>query len=129
MFILDTNVISAVQRPDRSQKLADWLRAQPNDSLYTSVISIGDIALQEPKSPGFTRDLRDWLTRTELLYQDRILPFTAADARVWGQLSAKIGRSGADLMIAATALSQGATVITGNIAGFAPTGVDLIDPF
>ncbi len=132
-FLLDTNVISAARRPDRSRKLAEWLRGQPEDSLYLSVISIGEIArgiaLQEPKNPSFARDLRDWLTRTELLYQDRILPFTAADARIWGQLSAKIGHSGADLMIAATALSHGATVVTGNISDFTPTGVDLIDPF
>ena len=62
------------------------------------------------------------------LFSDRILPFTAEDARHWGQLSARIGHSGADLMIAAQALRRDAVVVTRNIADFAPTGVRLLDP-
>jgi predicted nucleic acid-binding protein len=32
-------------------------------------------------------------------------------------------------MIAATALVRGATVVTGNVNDFAPTGVAVLDPF
>lgn len=133
MFILDTNVISAARRPERSRKLASWLYAQPEETLFLSVITIGEIArgveLQERANPDFAQDLRVWLDRTETLFQDRILPFTSQDARVWGQLSARIGHPGADLMIAATALSHGATVVTRNLSDFAPTGAQTLDPF
>ncbi len=133
MFLLDTNVISAARRPERSEALARWLRAQREEDLFLSVITLGEIArgirLQERRNPAFARDLEVWLSRTETLFRDRILPFTAQDARIWGRLSADIGHPGADLMIAATALSHRAVVVTGNGADFAPTGVEVFDPF
>ena len=63
------------------------------------------------------------------LFADRILPFGSAEARIWGRLSAEIGNTSADLMIAATGLAVGATVVTGNIRHFQPTGVSTVDPF
>ena len=51
------------------------------------------------------------------------------DALIWGRLSAEVGHDGADLMIAATALSRDAVVVTGNVADFLPTGVRLENPF
>jgi predicted nucleic acid-binding protein len=67
--------------------------------------------------------------RTVRLFSDRILPFGAEDARIWGRLSRDIGHGGADLMIAATAMARGATVVTGNTEDFRPTGVRLENPF
>jgi predicted nucleic acid-binding protein len=133
MFILDTNVISAVRRPDRAPKVAAWLRGRAEQDLYLSVITLGEIERgirqQEARDSGFARDLQAWLDRTVLLFSDRLLPFEAEDARIWGRLSAEIGHNGADLMIAASALRHGATVVTGNVSDFAPTGVALENPF
>lgn len=133
MYILDTNVISAVRRPDRAPKVAAWLREKAEQDLFLSVITLGEIErgirLQDPRDPDFARDLRVWLDRTVLMFSDRLLPFEAEDARIWGQLSAAIGHNGADLMIAASALRHGATVVTGNVSDFAPTGAMLENPF
>lgn len=133
MYILDTNVLSAVRRPDRAPKVAAWLRGKPEQELFLSVITLGEIErgihLQERRDPGFAQDLRAWLDRTVLLFSDRLLPFDAEDARIWGRLSATIGHSGADLMIAASALRHGATVVTGNVSDFAPTGAVVENPF
>lgn len=133
MWLLDTNVISALRRPTRAPQVADWLRAQDPDALFLSVVTLGEIergiTRQEGQDPGFAHDLRDWLQRTELLFADRILTFDASAARIWGQLSARIGHPGVDLMIAASALAHGMTVVTGNVSDFAPTGVEILDPF
>lgn len=133
MFLLDTNVISAVRRPDRAPRVAAWLQGKSEQDLFLSVITIGEIERgirqQEGRDPGFARDIRSWLDRTVLLFSDRLLPFDAEDARIWGRLSAEIGHAGADLMIAASALRHAATVVTGNVNDFAPTGVTIENPF
>lgn len=133
MYILDTNVISAVRRPDRAPQVAAWLRGRAEQDLFLSVITLGEIERgiqqQEARDPAFARDLRGWLDRTTRLFADRLLPFGAEEARIWGRLSASLGHPGADLMIAATALRHGAVVVTGNVSDFAPTRVAVENPF
>lgn len=133
MYVLDTNVISAVRRPDRAPSVAAWLRGRAETELFLSVVTIGEIERgirkQERRSPEFAADLQVWTDRTMTIFADRILPFGAEDARIWGRLSADLGHDGADLMIAATALVHGATVVTGNAEHFRPTGVKVVNPF
>jgi hypothetical protein len=132
IYLLDTNVLSALRRPDSAPHVARWLADKPDDALFLSVITLGEIergiALQSQRDPGFASDLRAWADRTTLLFADRILPFDADAARIWGQLSARIGNAGADLQIAATALARGATVVTGDRA-FLSTGARVQSPF
>jgi toxin FitB len=126
MYLLDTNVIPAVRSPERGPLVAAWLRGKPEQDLFLGVITLGEIERgirrQDAQDPAFARDLRARLDRTVLLFSDRLLPFEAEDARIWGRLSADIGHAGADLMITAQALRHGATVVTGNSGDFAPTG-------
>ncbi|KZY35028.1 pilus assembly protein CpaF [Roseovarius sp. HI0049] len=133
IYILDTNVISAVRRAGRAPKVAAWLATKSEAELFLSVITLGEIERgirrQEGRDPEFAKDLRHWLKRTVAVFNDRLLDFTAPDALVWGDLSARIGHAGADLMIAAQALSRDAAVVTGNGADFDPTGAHVIDPF
>jgi predicted nucleic acid-binding protein len=133
IYALDTNVLSAVRRPDRAPKVAAWLQGKPEAALFLSVITLGEIErgirAQERQNPDFAADLRAWADRTVRLFSDRLLPFGAEEARVWGRLSQDIGHGGADLMIAATALVRGATVVTGNVDDFRPTGVAIENPF
>jgi len=132
-WIVDTDVLSALRRPGRAPQVARWIADKPDDSLFLSAVTIGEIARgiarQERANPAFAADLQAWLDRTTLLFADRILPFDTEAARIWGRLSARIGHPGADLMIAATALAHGAHVATGNTADYVPTGVALDNPF
>jgi toxin FitB len=132
IYLLDTNVLSALRRPDRAPQVVRWLADKPDDSLFLSVITLGEIArgiaLQTPHDPVFARDLQAWLDRTIQLFADRLLPFDAPAARIWGQLSARIGNARADLQIAATALARDATVVTGDRA-FLTTGARVLSPF
>lgn len=132
MLILDTNVIAALRRPDRSPRILAFLASQPEDSLFLSVVTLGEIERgiirQESRNPGFAADLRAWASRIQALFGDRLLPFGAAEARIWGALSARIGHDGADLQIAATALAHDAVVVTGNASDFRPSGCRITDP-
>ncbi|KAB2536272.1 pilus assembly protein CpaF [Salipiger aestuarii] len=130
--ILDTTILSLARRADRAPQIAAWLRAQDEATLYLSVITLGEIergiALQDRHNPGFARDLRQWLETTVRLFADRLIDFTAEDAWRWGALSARIGHPGADLMIAAQALTRDAVMVTCNVRDFEPAGVRMVDP-
>ena len=132
-FLLDTVVLSELRRAKPSRKVVQWIKAQKAESLFISVVSIGEIERgieRARKSDAeFAAELEHWLETLLNLYADRLLPVSANAARLWGRLSAKLGHDGADLLIAATALSHGATVVTRNVKHFAPTGVQIINPF
>ena len=132
-FLLDTVVLSELRRAKPSRKVVQWIKAQKAESLFISVVSIGEIERgieRARKSDAeFAAELEHWLETLLNLYADRLLPVSANAARLWGRLSAKLGHDGAELLIAATALSHGATVVTRNVKHFAPTGVQIINPF
>ena len=133
MIILDTNVLSALRRPDRRPALSAWLRRQRDEQLFLSVVSLGEIergiTQQRAQNPTLAAQLEAWIDQASLHFADRILPFGLAEARVWGALSARLGHQGADLLIAATALVADAVVATENVSDFIPTGVRVANPF
>ncbi len=132
MFLLDTDVLSALRRRDRNPETVRWVDGQRTADLYLSVVTVGEIergiTQQQLHNPYFARDLSVWLDRVLVWYGDRILPVDTGTARRWGQLSATIGHDSANLLIAATALERGLTVITRNVRHFEPTGVAVLNP-
>ena len=70
-----------------------------------------------------------WLERTLAGFADRLLGIDVPTARRWGRLSANLGHNDADLLIAATALAHGLTVVTRNLRHFQPIGVPVLNPF
>ena len=133
MYLIDTVVLSELRKIQRDRNLVAWFERQRSSDLFLSVITIGEIergiAHQHKRDPGFADALAAWLDRVLVLYRERILPFDLQIARRWGNLSAALGNESADLMIAATALEHGLTVVTRNEADFVPTGVPVLNPF
>lgn len=133
MFLLDTVIVSELRKRQADRGVLGWVSVQQESQLYLSVVTLGEIERGIEKrrkaDPVFADELAAWLESLVHLYADRILPVTPSVARRWGRLSAQIGHESADLLIAATALSHGLTVVTRNTAHFAPTGVGLINPF
>jgi len=133
MFLLDTDVLSALAKRRRDPHVERWLARRRDDELFLSVVSVGEIergiAMQRDRDPAFAERLAVWLDRLLSGYAERVLPFDLAAARRWGELSARIGHGGADLQIAATALTRGLTVATRNGPHFAPTEVAVVNPF
>ena len=132
-FLLDTVVLSELRKAKPSRKVVQWFKAQKTESLFISVVSIGEIerGIERARTADaeFAADLEQWLETLLSVYADRLLPVSANAARLWGRLSAKLGHDGADLLIAATALSHGATVVTRNVKHFVPTGALVFNPF
>ena len=133
MFLMDTDILSALRRRDRHPDAVRWLDAQRTADLHLSVVTIGEvergITQQLRRNPGFAEELGRWLDRVLGWYGDRVLPVTLPVARRWGQLSATLGHGGADLLIAATALEHGLMVVTRNARHFEPSGVQVLNPF
>ena len=132
MYLLDTDVLSLLRRPDRNPGVARWIDGVADRDLWLSAVTIGEIArgiaLQRPRDPAFASDLDAWFAVLRRDYDSRILPFGPVEAALWGELSGRLGNASADLMIAATALTHGLTIVTRNVQHYAPTGADLLDP-
>ena len=132
MHLIDTDVLSALRRKERHPRIAQWVSKQGAADLYLSVVTIGEIERgiwqQQRQNPPFARALATWLGKVMSFYGERVLDVNLATARRWGQLSATLGHEGADLLIAATALEHGLTVVTCNVRHFEPTGVEVVDP-
>ena len=132
MHLIDTSVLSALRSKERHPGIARWVSEQGAADLYLSVVSVGEIERgirqQQRRNPPFAQALAAWLDKVVSFYGDRILSVDLATARRWGQLSATLGHEGVDLLIAATALEHGLTVVTCNVRHFEPTGVEVVDP-
>lgn len=132
-FLLDTVVLSELRKARPSPKVVRWIKAQRVETLFISVVSIGEIerGIERARKTdaAFAAELELWLDALLSLYDDHMLPVTASAARLWGKLSAKLGHDGVDLLIAATALTHGLTVVTRNVKHFASSGVAVINPF
>ena len=132
MFLIDTDVLSMLRRRERNPAVARWMVNQRTADLHLSVVSVGEvergIAQQRRLNPAFAAALAAWLDGMVALYSGRILPVDMQIARRWGRLVDSIGHRNPDLLIAATALEHGLTVVTRNVRHFEPTRVPVLDP-
>lgn len=132
MYLIDTDVLSLMRRPDRAPAAARWMAGQADADLYLSAVTLGEVArgveMQRPRDPGFAADLDAWLTAISTRYAGRVLAFGPTEAMVWGRICASVGHVSVDLMIAATAKAHGLTVVTRNLRHFAGSGVPVLDP-
>ncbi|MBA3033123.1 MAG: type II toxin-antitoxin system VapC family toxin [Gammaproteobacteria bacterium] len=133
MYLLDTVIISELRKRKTDTGVLRWISSQSDEQLFLSVVTLGEIERgiekQRKLDPDFADELSVWIESLANNYADRILPVTPVIARCWGRLSARLGHDGADLLIAATALTHGLTVVTRNISHFKPAGVAVLDPF
>jgi predicted nucleic acid-binding protein len=138
MFLVDTNVISALAPSKRSgsAELIEWLdNASPQ--LFLSVISAAEVrsGIAKAEREGATtkaRRLTQWWESIEYLYAEKLLPFDLKCAHMAGKIldNARAHQPGfEDIAIAATARVHELTVLTRNLRHFEPLGVRAIDPF
>jgi predicted nucleic acid-binding protein len=135
-FVLDTCVVSELTRPAVDPRVLQWFAGQPPEALFLSVLTVGEVEkgiarlAQGPKR----RRLTAWLAALRTTYADRLLAIDEAVAATWGRLAARAEQDGSrigvvDGLISATALHHGYTVVTRNVADFAPSCVALLNPW
>lgn len=136
-YLLDTNVISELvaRRPD--QRVVQWIDSLDPNSVYLSVITIGELRKGIEKMPDSQRKetLRDWLEDDLLIrFSGRILVLDVEVMLTWGRLIAKLEREGEplaaiDALIAALALHHHCCLVTRNEEHFRETGVTIANPW
>jgi toxin FitB len=136
-YLLDTNVVSELVRPNPNANVVAWVRAEDETRFYLSVLSFGEIRRgieQLPQSPRRER-LRLWL-EVDLTdrFQGRILDIDRRVAEIWGMITARAAAASApvptiDTLIAATAERHGMVVATRNLRDFAFTTVAVVSPW
>jgi hypothetical protein len=133
MFLLDTNVVSEGRRRNAHPRLVRWLRAADADTLFLSVLTLGEIAKGAARlaarDPRQHDALRSWLETVRSGYTGRILPIDEPIAEAWGSLAARRPLPVIDGLIAATAVVHDLTLVTRNVRDGADLGVRVLDPW
>lgn len=137
MILLDTNVISALMRPEPETPVLKWLDDQPRSSIWITSITIMELhfGLQIlPKGRHRERMLQLLERLLAEKIEGRVAPFDTAAAEQAGDLMASRKLKGRtaeyrDTMIAGIALSTRATLATRNAAHFADLSAPVINPW
>ena len=136
-WLLDTNILSELRRPQPEPRVVDFITRQPLEQLYTSVVVFAEIrfGIELAADLGKRAALHDWLThQLRPQFEDRVLPVSEDVMFKWRLLveeGRKVGHtfSQPNLIIAATALQHGLTLATRDIGDYAKTSVCLFNPW
>ena len=135
-YLLDTNIIGNVTKPEPSKPLLAWMAAQSDEDLFISSLTLAEIRrgiLDKPKGKKRER-LEVWFAGSEgpqALFSGRVLPFDEKAALAWARLmsegrTAGRPRSDLDMIVAAIAETNGCVIVTDNEKHFA--GLDVLNP-
>lgn len=135
-YLLDTNIISNVVKPQPSESLLAWMSAQRDEDLFIASLTVAEICRGILEMPlGKKRDALDtWFSGSEgpqALFVGRILSFDDNAGLIWARLMAEgkaVGRprSGLDMIVAAVAAANQCVVVTNNEKDFA--GLPIVNP-
>jgi toxin FitB len=136
-WLLDTNVLSELRRPRPEPKVVNFVSGQSLDLLYVSVVTFAEIrfGIESVKDLARRVELSDWLAvKLRPLFEDRVLEITEDIMLRWRLLveeGRKTGHTFAqpDLLIAATALHHGLTVVSRDTTEYEMAKVGVLNPW
>lgn len=133
-FLIDTNIVSEVRKGARCDPgVATWWAGVAEEDLWLSALVLGEIRkgveLARRRDPRKAMALEAWLGEVVAGFGDRVLPVDTAVAEEWGRMNAIRPAPVIDALLAATARTNGLTLVTRNTADVAGLGAEVLNPF
>ena len=136
-WLLDTNILSELRRPKPERKVLAFVAAQPLDLLYISAVTLAEIrfGIERVSDAGRRAELKEWLAhKVRPMFEGRVLAITEDIMFKW-RLLVEDGRkarhtfSQPDLIIAATALHHGLTVVSRDVSDYQKARAPAFNPW
>lgn len=136
-WLLDTNVLSELRRPKPEPRVVDFVASRPLDQLYVSAVTLAEIrfGIELVDEPNRRAELNDWLThKVRPMFDHRVLQITEDIMLKWRLLVEEGRKSGhtfsqPDLIIAATAIHHGLTVVTRDRSDYDKAHAPVVNPW
>jgi predicted nucleic acid-binding protein len=135
-WLLDANVVSEMMRPVPEPKVARFLDGIAAEGIGLSAVAVWEVLNGIGRlDPGRRReDLAERFRGiVDDLFEERVLDWTAADARACALILRRRGEPLddhlPDAMIAGTAVCRGLGVVTRNEREFRNTGAETVNPW
>ncbi|MEI6206787.1 MAG: type II toxin-antitoxin system VapC family toxin [Desulfuromonadales bacterium] len=136
-YLLDTCLISELVKKAPNSAVVSWLNEQDEQSLFLSVLTIGELQKGISKLPDGARkdELQAWVEHDlALRFTGRIIDIEMETMLIWGRLQGESERKGESLpvmdsLIAATAKAHGLVVVTRNVKDIEKCQVRVCNPW
>jgi hypothetical protein len=136
-WLLDTNVISELRRPRPSVRVRRFIADRRLEDLFVSTVTFAEIrfGIETVDDPIRRAELNDWLLhKVRPMFDQRVLEVSEDVMFKWRLIveeGRKVGHtfSQPDLIIAATALQHGLTVVTRDTGDYKLARVPLLNPW
>jgi len=133
-YLIDTNIISEVRKGSRCDpRVSAWYASIAEEDLFLSTLILGEIrkgvALARSRDAVKAALLERWLREVESAFAGRVLGIDNTVSDWWGRMCAIRPVPVIDGLLAATALSNGLTLVTRNDRDMAGLGVSVLNPF
>lgn len=136
-WLLDTNILSELRRPRPERKVLAFVASRPLELLYVSTVTLAEIrfGIELVPNPVRRSELTDWLThKVRPMFEQRALEVTEDVMFKWRLMVEEGRKSGhtfsqPDLVIAATGLHHGLTVVSRDTSEYAKARVPVFNPW
>ena len=136
-WLLDTNVLSELRRPRPNRNVVDFVSGQNLDHLYISAVTFAEIrfGIELVNDPKRRVELNEWLEQQlRPMFEERVLEITEDILLKWRLLVEDGRKSGytfsePDLLIAATALHHGLTIVSRDTTDYEKANVPILNPW
>jgi predicted nucleic acid-binding protein len=136
-WLLDTNILSELRRPRPERKVVAFVAAQPLERLYVSAATFAELrfGIELVTDTGRRAALNDWLAhKVRPMFEQRVLAITEHIMFKWRLLVEEGRKAGhtfsqPDLIIAATALHHGLTVVSRDVSQYKKAHASVLNPW